>query len=175
MIGAIDANVTNPYGQERNGLWEEGSLFDFSMIYGTSEAIKYACGRRMWRGFASLAGIDLGATYSGRIPYPSQVTASHKVSLSDVKRFMRDYYQGTPFATNVGLAAGPFRSPSRFRESKDADSACTASGGKIIPWERTVATWRTIVGYVGRVYPGRPAASELWFAPHNAMTSVYGE
>ena len=36
-----------------------------------------------------------------------------------------------------------------------------------------MATWRTIVSYVGKIHIGNPAACELWFAPHNALTSVY--
>ena len=87
---------------ERNGLLPKGVRhLDFSRVYGTAEAVKYVCGRRMWRGVAMLAGTDLGPEYGERIPYPSQVQARRRVALEDVKAFMRDYYEVSKFATPI--------------------------------------------------------------------------
>ena len=51
-----------------------------------------------------------------------------------------DHYEGTPFDMTVGLAAGPWGNPVRYRVSKDVKPEDVAQ----FDWERSIAIYRCL-------------------------------
>lgn len=73
--------------------------------------------------------LSLAAPSSGLSPftdanaddYPFSIEVEALLSEEDLMRFQRDHYEGTPFSTAVGMAAGPYGNPNRYDGGPNGD------------------------------------------------------
>ena len=152
---------------EEQGWWKPGEPFDFGEIYGVESSNPYNSLRRIWRGF------DLFAPSQNVDPwaeeYPFSFKPDKKVSVEDILSLSRDYLEGSQFDPTVGLAAGPFGSPDRYR---GGDGEKEVGGGA---WERTISHKGTCYSVVAQSRPWLPGpiGSVAWWGGDAPHTSVY--
>eukprot|EP01064_Diplonema_japonicum_P026521 TRINITY_DN37975_c0_g1_i1.p1 TRINITY_DN37975_c0_g1~~TRINITY_DN37975_c0_g1_i1.p1 ORF type:complete len:558 (+),score=110.93 TRINITY_DN37975_c0_g1_i1:50-1675(+) len=151
--------------------WNASLPLDFTLYFSDGEdGHKYYTGRRMWAAYKMLASKqNLSPDYGNFVqdkPYPATVKPDAKVDIQDLMRVMRYQYEGTPYDLTVGLAAGPFGTPSRW-----AGAPANVTGW----WERAIGIYKTIVSYVtqSRSWLPNEIGGVVWFAPHAAHTSCY--
>lgn len=159
--------------------WDGSSPLDFTATFGATSdeplsgeyGGKYYAGRRVWRALSLLglpsATASLPFEYGDLArdaPYPESLPAAN-LTLSDVIRVHRDYYQGTEVDLSTGLAAGPWGTPNRFL----APDAPFPSG-----WPRAISIYRTTCSWICQMRGWLPgAAATVWFGPHTAHGTVY--
>ncbi|CAM9512455.1 unnamed protein product, partial [Heterosigma akashiwo] len=166
------------------GWWdgrEKDGLLDFTKVYSDGEyAHKFYSWRRMWGGY-HLACPSQGfpsdyVDLQSDPVYPVHARPDRPLSIQDIFRFHRYYYQGTEFdlgAENM-LAAGPFGTPDRWKEGP----------GEIkVPgnWERSIGLYRTSDTYVvqsrsfAEAYDGTGDGNGavLWFGPASPHGTVF--
>jgi dipeptidase len=114
------------------GFWDGEGLMDWTKTYSGGEyEHKYYSGRRMWSALRHLVPSmveQLGnGTYGdlandkptdkpwGRSTYPWSVKPDSLVGMRTLATIHRDHYEGTPFSTTHGIAAGPWGSPDRYQ------------------------------------------------------------
>lgn len=144
-----------------------GDLLDFTGVYSDGEyANKYYTGRRMWRAFSLMTGLDLPSTYTSLMdaPYNFSYKPNEKVSLEDFMGVMQDYYEGTDYDLTVGPAAGPFGTPDRY--------SLTDSTGVEGAWERSIALFRTGYSFVSSLNKDMENGI-VWYGSHAAHGTVY--
>ena len=127
---------------KEHGLWDgKGKLSFVDAFSGGEYANQYYTGRRVWDGYRRFAASQkFPATYKDLKkdrPYPATAKVDAKMSVRDWFAAHRSHYEGTPYDTTKGLAAGPFGSPDRYTEPGTAGDP--GSGA----WERTVGIFRT--------------------------------
>eukprot|EP00746_Dinoflagellata_sp_MGD_P164423 gnl/MRDRNA2_/MRDRNA2_93040_c0_seq1.p1 gnl/MRDRNA2_/MRDRNA2_93040_c0~~gnl/MRDRNA2_/MRDRNA2_93040_c0_seq1.p1 ORF type:complete len:572 (+),score=106.59 gnl/MRDRNA2_/MRDRNA2_93040_c0_seq1:93-1808(+) len=157
---------------QAKGWWKPGEVFDFTKIYSNGEYVhKYYSGRRLWRSLSLMApSLNLNATYGSLrydAPYPVTVKPDKKIAVQDVFRYHRDYYEGTPYDTHKGLAAGAFGNPDRYGVTSDT--------GVKGAWERTISLYRTGHSYVSQLRSDLPSDVDgvTWFGAGCARYTVY--
>jgi dipeptidase len=155
-----------------HGLWDGKGLLDFTATYSRGEyAHKYYSGRRMWDSLRHFKpSLKLPAEYGdlkkdkparpwGRSTYPWAVVPDAKVSPAAWMDAHRSHYEGTPYDTSQGLAAGPFGTPDRY-----ATVGAPGDPG-VGTWERTVSIYRTTYTWIVQAYgvrrPPTPARAAL--------------
>lgn len=127
--------------------------FDFTWAYGNKETDAVGPlygGRRLWRAFDLVApslNLDMGLGLQPYPTYPFGVIPDHPLTPSDLKRILRDHFEGTPVDMTVGIGAGPFGNPNRF-------SAHLPSGEGA--WERSISIFRSTYSFVSSVRPALP-------------------
>ena len=72
---------------------------------------------------------------------PATLPAAN-LSAASLRAVMRDYYEGTPYDTTLGLASAPFGTPDRYQTIGAAGDPGKGS------WERTVSIYRTTYTWV---------------------------
>lgn len=157
---------------EAKGWWKKGEVFDFTKIYSNGEYVhKYYSGRRQWRSLSMMApSLKLNATYGSLrydAPYPVSIKPDKKITVQDVFHYHRDYYDGTPYDTHKGLAAGAFGNPDRYNVNDDT--------GVKGAWERTIALYRTGHSYVSQLRSDLPSdvGGVTWFGAGSARYTLY--
>jgi dipeptidase len=108
----------------RAGLWsgnvtgtgdKDGPL-DWKKHYGYSPSAykEPYVARRTWRVFSLLApSLNLsGSLTSWELPL--SVKPDRPITVADLRSVHRDHFEGTPYDTSIGLAAGPFGNPNRY-------------------------------------------------------------
>lgn len=161
---------------QKKGWWSPSEgLLDFTLVYSDGEyAHKYYSGRRVWGVYHLLSpSLELNATYEEyrrSKPYPVTAPPDKKVSVEDIARAMRYYYEGTAYDQTVGLAGGPFGDPDHALGGPGSHS--TIKKGN---WERTIGLWRTSDSYIVQSRSWLPAAKGgvLWWGAHAAPYTVY--
>ncbi|CAB9519775.1 Peptidase family C69 [Seminavis robusta] len=173
---------------QRNNLWHPNNsnapVFDFTRIFSNGEyGHQYYSGRRIWGAYRLVApSLELASTYDNLLlvsPYPFSIPPDQLLSLQDLFRIHRDYYQDTPFDLSKGLAAGPFGNPDRFTVPSHQRHAIAekyyhgqqqqqATG---VGWERPIALFRTTYTTVSQVHSSHNSKDDgtLWlgvYAPH---------
>jgi len=74
---------------------------------------------------------------AGAEAYPLWIKPDEKLSVADVFALMRDHYEGTIYDMTVGVDAGPYGNPSRWRPMGwNVD-------GRDYTWERPISTQQT--------------------------------
>lgn len=161
----------------RLGLWDGTGLLDFTAVYGQPSTPNHSAGStlRVWRVF-SLANpaLDLPPTTDVLgSDYPFSVAPTVKMDLPRMLSFLRDHYDGTPYDTSVGLAAGPYGDPDRYDTGPVGNMTMAVAKSGEFP--RTINLFRTSYSYVARSSSALPDAvgAMLLFAPHAAGTSAY--
>eukprot|EP01047_Picozoa_sp_COSAG01_P069755 COSAG01_NODE_10404_length_2175_cov_2.057322_1_plen_644_part_00 len=163
---------------KEQGLWNHSAgLLDFAGVYSHGEyGHKYYSGRRMWGSFRRLVPeVRLSPTYGNLKtdqphPYPFALAPARKLNVSDVMATMRDHYEGTPFSSAVGLAAGAFGNPNRYGGGVWPNGSAVAGN-----WERTISIHRSTYTTVAQARAWLPDAvgGTLWFGPHAAHATCY--
>jgi dipeptidase len=102
-------------------------------------------------------------------PYPLWIKPDHKLSMADVMALMRDHYEGTPFDMRVGVDAGPFATPNRWRPI-----AWEVEGEKY-SWERPISTQQTGFSFVSQSRSWLPDAigGVYWYGLDDTWTTCY--
>jgi len=133
------------------GWWdgrEKDGLLDFTKVYSDGEyAHKFYSGRRMWGGYhLACPSQDFPSDYvdlQSDPVYPVHARPDRPLSIQDIFRFHRYYYQGTEFdlgAENM-LAAGPFGTPDRWKEGQ-VKSKFPETGSKVLVYiARPIHMW----------------------------------
>ncbi len=116
--------------------------------------------------------------------YPFSIKPAHKLSLQEVIRLHRDYYEGTEFDLRKGLASGPFGSPYRWMGKEDhyhefgvlkenpmAESTLKKEGA----WERPISVYYIGYSWVCQIRPWLPDAvgGIAWISLDQPATSYY--
>lgn len=141
---------------KRNQLWNEGDgLLDFTKTFSNGEyGHKYYSGRRMWGVYRLIAPtIELQSEYENLQnqpgTYPFSMEPDQLISLKDIFRIYRDYYQDTKYDLSQGVASGPFGNPDRFSvpyHQRKAIQTKYNNDGNVdngAAWERPIALFRT--------------------------------
>lgn len=140
--------------------------FSFSEAYAPTDfgAMRY-CEARVWSFFNRCGATDMNPYLdyakgeNPRHPMPLYVRPSHKLTLQEVKDAMRDHYEGTPFAIQDDLGAGPYEMPYRPTPlSYEVD-------GKKYFNERPISTQQASCIYVAQMRSWLPdyIGGVLWF------------
>jgi dipeptidase len=154
---------------------ESGEPFRFCDVYcpPTLENRKY-CSSRVWSIFRRAApsrgfSPDYHRGVEGAEPYPLWIKPDKKLSLGDVFSLMRDHYEGTPYDMTLGVDAGPYGNPSRWRPiTWTVDSVEYA-------WERSVSTQQTAFSMVSQSRSWLPDAvgGVLWYGVDDTYMTCY--
>lgn len=157
-------------------LWDGKGLLDFTATYSRGEyAHKYYSGRRMWDGLRHFKpSLVLPAEYGdlktdkpsrpwGRSTYPWSVVPDAKLGPRDWMAAHRSHYEGTPYDTTQGLAAGAFGTPDRY------PTVGAAGDPGVGTWERTVSIYRTTYTWI--VQADRALGTVWWGAGDSSKTT----
>ncbi len=160
-----------------NGFYNPGSGAPFRYCEAycpqTPSNQRYADGR-VWSIFRRAApNLNLSPDYHRAVaeasPYPLWIKPDKKLSLSDVFALMRDHYEGTPYDMTLGIDAGPFGSPYRWRPMDwTVDSVKYA-------WERPVSTQQTGFSFVSQSRNWLPdkIGGVFWYGVDDTYTTCY--
>lgn len=164
---------------EKNGWWKKDETFRFCYAYAPKTRATFASRRREWRVFDLLApSLALDPNSEN---YPFSIKPDKKVSLSDLVRVFKDYYEGTPFnfikditctndsgKTVISPLANPFMPYGMNKIFK-------VNGGWGWRGERTIARWYTMYGTITQSRDWLPDAvgGLVWLAQDNIATSIY--
>jgi len=161
------------------GYWrpEPGRPFDFAAAYDvpTVQSRRYTA-TRVWSIFRRAAPsreAELDPAYhrgdAQARPHPLWIQPDRKLSVSDVMGLMRDHYEGTPYDMTVGLDAGPFGTPNRWRP------IAWAVDGEKQSWERPISTQQTGFSFVSQSRSWLPAAigGVYWYGVDDTYTTCY--
>lgn len=157
------------------GFWKEGEPFNYSIIFDTCEGdMSYTCSGRVWRVYDLLASKENTPILNGEqaaTEQPFSVKPDKKLSLQDIMAVYYDHYEGTPFDMTVGLAAGPWGNPVRYRVSKDVKPEDVVQ----FDWERSIAIYRCSYSFVSQMRPDMPAeiGTVLWYGADSPDTTVH--
>jgi dipeptidase len=132
---------------------------------------------RVWSLFRRAApSMNLSPDYNrgveGAKPYPLWIKPDAKLSLADVFALMRDHYEGTPYDMTVGIDAGPYGSPTRWRplDWTVGDNTLTKFG-----WERPISTQQTGFSFVSqsRGWLPDPIGGVYWYGVDDTYMTCY--
>ena len=154
---------------------DSGEPFRFNLAYcPPTPSSLHACASRVWSIFRRCApSLKLSPDYhravEGAEPYPLFIKPDEKISLEDVFSLLRDHYEGTEFDMTIGVDAGPFGSPYRWRPlGWELDGVAYA-------WERPVATQQTAYSFVSQSRSWLPDAigGINWYGVDDAYTNCF--
>jgi len=135
------------------------------------------CEARVWSAFRRV-NKDMDKYFSyingdSKDRMPLYIKPDNKLSLKDVIALMRDHFEGTPYDMTLGVGAGPFKCPYRWRPME-----WKAFNGKdTLEYlhERAVSTQQTGFSFVAqsRRYLPNPIGGILWFGVDDTYSTVY--
>ena len=163
VIGYVDTNTTDFLYSEnmhsialKRGWWNGEDKLHFTRAFSAGEyTSRYYSGRRMFAFWTALApSLEVPASYDSYLAsigetYPVSAKPDRKVSIHDVFfNVYRNYYQGTRFDLSVGVAAGPFGTPVRYKPGPNENKLAGTCGSKddtgaCSHWERSIASFRS--------------------------------
>lgn len=148
--------------------------FSFSDVYNPLDFSGLrACESRVWSFFRQVdPAMDKYLSYINgetRERMPLYIKPVKPVSLDDVKKYMRDHYEGTPLDMTVGAGSGNSGSP--FRSSPLTYKV----DGVTYFHERPIATQQTGFTFIGqmRSWLPDPIGGILWFGVDDASIGMY--
>jgi len=132
------------------------------------------CEARVWSMFRRAApSLNLPTDYVAgdpeAEPLPLWIRPDRKLSVHDVMELMRDHFQDSPFDLSVGLGAGPYRLPYRWRPlTWEVDSVRYCN-------ERATSTQQTGFSFVtqSRSWLPDPIGGIIWFGVDDTYSTVY--
>eukprot|EP01040_Poterioochromonas_malhamensis_P010775 gene10773-11744_t len=163
---------------QKKGWWKpEDGLLNFVHTYAPSVYHPSGVLRRVWR-VLSLGAPDLnlpGETnpYGDDYPFSVKVTRPEGAfSPIDIMWMQRDHFEGTPYSTATGLAAGPYGDPNRWDFGQN---------GNMTVWEevegsfeRTISLFRTSYSFVTEPRKNVPDVfNRLWFGQYSPDSTTY--
>jgi dipeptidase len=152
-----------------------GTPFRFADAYcpTTLENLRY-CSGRVWSVFRRAApsrkfSPDRHRGVDGAAPYPLWIKPDRKLSLQDVMALMRDHFEGTLYDMTVGVDAGPFGNPNRWRPIDWSVDSVQYT------WERPVSTQQTGFSIVAQSRSWLPdgIGGVLWYGVDDTYTTCY--
>lgn len=158
--GIVDFAVTNGWFDPKAGL-----PFSWRVHFTNSQRAEYS-GRRIWRIF-NLVNPEVGKTLD-ETNLPFSIPVAAKLDLRQVMNLNRDHFEGTAFDMTVGLSAGPWNDPRRYRGMSFKVDGVTYS------WQRGISqvqTEYTIVTQSRASVPDELAC--VWYAPANPDLSCH--
>lgn len=162
------------FAREKGYFTGKDSEFSFSDVY---NPLDYSglriCEARVWSFFKNVNKEMLNyITYvkgETKERMPLWVKPDRKLSVNDLKAFMRDQYEGTEFDMTKGVAAGTFGS--KLRHSPLTFKVDDVEYGH----ERPIATQQTGFSFVAQLRSWMPdyIGGILWFGMDDAASTVY--
>lgn len=153
--------------------WFTGKDADFSFADAyaplTWEDLRF-CEARVWSVFRRAApSLKLPFDAEKGVRQPLWVKPDAKLSVADVMALMRDHFEGTPLDMTVGVGAGPYATPYRWRP------LTWDSGEKTYFNERAISTQQTGFSFVSQSRAGLPDAigGVLWFGVDDTFSTVW--
>ncbi|MBD3169540.1 MAG: hypothetical protein GF307_08660 [candidate division Zixibacteria bacterium] len=155
---------------------ESGDEFHFNEAYdpSTPKNLKWGEGR-VWSIFRRASpsqnfSPDYWRGVKGAERYPLWIKPDDKISFSGVLDLMRDHYEGTPYDMTVGVDAGPYGSPERWRPLD-----WTLDSTVFYSWERPVSTFHTAFSFVSQSRSWLPdgVGGVYWYGLDNTYTTCY--
>ncbi len=132
---------------------------------------------RVWSLFRRAApSLNLSPDYhrgvEGAEPYPLWIKPDDKISLADVFALMRDHYEGTPYDMTVGVDAGPYGMPTRWRPLNWTIGEDTITE---YAWERPISTQQTGFSFVSqsRGWLPDPVGGVYWYGVDDTYMTCY--
>jgi dipeptidase len=166
------------FAKERG--WFDGKNKDFSFADTYAPLTPTAlllCEGRVWSIFNRAApsqefSADYWRCVEGAEPYPLFIKPDRKVTLQDMKWFVRDHFHGTPYYTGEGFAAGPYKNPYRWRSlffQLEGDTTMTYS------WERTIAQSQTGFSFISQSRSWLPneVGGIFWYGVDDTYSNAY--
>jgi dipeptidase len=162
------------FAREKGYFKGRNTEFSFSDVYAPINYGKLrACEARVWSFFRQ-NNVEMEKYYSyvtGETVerMPLWIKPERKLSLHDMKRFMRDQYEGTALDITQGFGAGKYGSKLRLTPlSFQVD-------GETYYHERPIATQQTGFSFVAQMRSWLPSyiGGILWFGVDDAKFSVY--
>lgn len=163
-------NLAREYG------WFKGKDkdFDFQQAYNPYDFSGLrACEARVWSFFREFdKGMDkYTKLVKGDVneePMPLYIIPDRKVTLADVRKGMRNHYEGTPLSMTQDPGAGAYRVPYRWRPM-----TFNVNGQEYVN-ERAIATQQTGFVLIAQLRSWLPDAvgGILWFGVDDANTAV---
>ena len=153
--------------------------FEFCYAYAPHSRTSLAARRREWRVFDLLApSMHLDPNAEN---YPFSIKPDHLVTLDDLVRIFKDYYENTPFDMVKDLTVtdatgktviSPLASP---HMPYDMNKLFRINGGWGWRGERTIARWYTMYATIIQCRNWLPdeIGGLVWLAMDNVATSVY--
>jgi len=174
---------------EKNGYWMKGEPFKFCYAYAPHSRESVAARRREWRVFDLLApSLNL---HSDDKDYPFSIKPDEKVSVADMVRVFKDYYQDTPYdmtrlitdtdkdgKTRISPLANPFM-PYDHLSIQNVNggwySVNKEKGTIRFLGERTIARWYTMYATIIQCRDWLPdeIGGVVWLAMDNVASSIY--
>ncbi len=155
-----------------NGKDEE---FSFADAYAPADfgALRF-CEARVWSFYRRAAPkqhfpIDYVRGDLTAEPLPLWIKPDKKLSVRDVMELMRDHFEGTEFDLSVGVGAGPYGLPYRWRPlTWMVDSVRYFN-------ERAISTQQTGFSFIAqaRSWLPNPIGGVLWFGVDDTYSTVY--
>ncbi len=161
----------------RNGWYDPdaGEPFNFRKAYDppTPQKLRYTA-TRVWSLLRRAApSLELSPDFHRGVPgtddYPLWVEPDAPVSLDGVRDLMRDHYEGTDFDMTMGVDAGPFGNPNRWRPM-----GWEQDGAKYT-WERPISTQQTGFSVIAQCRRDLPdmIGGCLWYGVDDTYTTVW--
>lgn len=149
--------------------------FSFADAYAPPDygALRF-CEARVWSMFRRVApSKNLSTDYvkgvAGAVPMPLWIKPDKKLSVHDVMELMRDHFEDSEFDLSVGIGAGPYKLPYRWRPlTWEVDSVEYLN-------ERATATQQTGFSFVSqaRSWLPDPIGGIHWFSVDDTYSTVY--
>ena len=178
-----------PFGDKENCMYEKDVVnlareygwfkgkdkdFDFQKAYNPYDFSGLrACEARVWSFFREFdKGMDkYTKLVKGDVneePMPLYIIPERKVTLADVRKGMRNHYEGTPLSMTQDPGAGAYRVPYRWRPM-----TFNVNGQEYVN-ERAIATQQTGFVLIAQLRSWLPDAvgGILWFGVDDANTAV---
>ena len=178
-----------PFGDKENCMYEKDVVnlareygwfkgkdkdFDFQKAYNPYDFSGLrACEARVWSFFREFdKGMDkYTKLVKGDVneePMPLYIIPDRKVTLADVRKGMRNHYEGTPLSMTQDPGAGAYRVPYRWRPM-----TFNVNGQEYVN-ERAIATQQTGFVLIAQLRSWLPDAvgGILWFGVDDANTAV---
>ncbi|MBN2227861.1 MAG: C69 family dipeptidase [candidate division Zixibacteria bacterium] len=154
---------------------DSGEPFRFCEAYcpATPKNQRYA-DTRVWSIFRRAApsqdfSPDYHRAVAGTEPYPLWIKPDARLSLEDVMTLMRDHYEGTPYDMTLGVDAGPYGSPYRWRPMHWVVDSLEYA------WERPISTQQTGFSFIAqcRDWLPDPIGGVYWYGVDDTWFTCY--
>jgi len=149
--------------------------FSFADAYAPLDygALRF-CEARVWSMFRRAApALKLSTDYvrgvKGTEPLPLWIKPDRKLSVHHVMELMRDHFEDSEFDLTMGIGAGPFKLPYRWRPlTWEVDSVRYLN-------ERATSTQQTGFSFIAqaRSWLPDPVGGVLWFGVDDTYSTVY--
>lgn len=163
------------FAREKGYFKGEDKDFSFADAYAPLDygALRF-CEGRVWSMFRRAApsqkiSIDYVNGVENAEPMPLWIKPDKKLSAHDIMEFMRDHYEDSEWDLSVGVGAGPFNLPYRWRPMTwkvDGVEYCH---------DRATSTQQTGFSFVAqsRSWLPAPIGGILWFGVDDTYSTVY--